>query len=167
MVDVRTGPALPHLNQGAATVSQVGHDARTSLSNNVVAEADRGSFQQNEESSNKKRLTGEKKYVETTAGRHTHNRESFCARTTTQAGARTRSGAFWCSDCPEHVHICDKCLGSHISSKGAHQKMPQTYWSKKAQKEKGQGTGMHGLVDTERSGQCGLVGRPARHEEDG
>ena len=43
-------PALLHLNGGAASVSQVGHDARTRF---------RGSSLQSEGPPNKKRLTGD------------------------------------------------------------------------------------------------------------
>ena len=53
-------PALLYFNRKAATVSQVGHDARTSFSNNVVAEADRGISLQSAEPPNEKRLTGDK-----------------------------------------------------------------------------------------------------------
>ena len=68
-------PSLFHLNRRASTVSQVGHDARTGFSNNVGAEADRGSSLQSEEPPNLKRLTGDKKHHETTGGQYTHNRK--------------------------------------------------------------------------------------------
>ena len=107
-------PALLHLNRRAAPVSQVGHNARTGFSNNVVAEADRGSSLQSEGPPNKKRLTGDKKHHETRPLCLDHN-----------------SGR-----CSNTVWVI-KCLGSHISSDCPHQEVPHTYWSDKAQNGRG------------------------------
>ena len=116
-------PAFLRLDLRAATVSQVGHDTRTSFSNTVVL---------------KKRLTGDEKHHETTGDRYTHNRKGKPLCSDHNSGrCSNRVWGISCGDRPEHVHMCDKCWSSHISSGCSHQEMPQTCGSKKVQKGNG------------------------------
>jgi hypothetical protein len=136
-------PALLHLNRKAATSSSVGGDARVGFSNNVVAEADRGSSLMGEGPPAKRRATGDRRVHETTNGKYTHNRKGkpLCPGFNSGSCKNTVRGS-WCGDRQEHVHLCDRCLGNHTSLECGHKDMPQTHWAKKGfRKGKGKGKG--------------------------
>ena len=90
----------------------------------------------------KKRATGDSRVHETVNGKYTHNRKGkpLCTGFNNGSCKNTVRG-IWCGDRPEHMHLCDRCLGNHASSECGHKEIPQTHWSKKGQKSKGKGKG--------------------------
>ena len=64
------------------------------------------------------------RYHQTESGRYTANRTGFSICNAFQSGECNEStGGIWCNKSHGHVHQCDRCLGSHPSSRCPHQEL--------------------------------------------
>ena len=79
------------------------------------------------------------------SGMYTRNRKGMplCPGYNSGACTNTVRGA-WCGEKPEHMHLCEKCLGNYRASECNHDGKPDTYVNKrKGTGGKGKGKGKY------------------------